>query len=235
MEPASVSVDSLSVGLLAAFLAPEGGSSPIQPSARGLPVFPVPIRAPASGAVSSVPGTSRRPPTLVGSLLRSLVVVSVWALAVTLAAQVHPTGWVRGAALLGHLVGLVCGFGAVVALDVYGAACLTGRRSPVEVARLAASLEGLIWGGLLALVTTGALLAPHLDHTLTRVKLAAVLAVGLNGVNARSLRESVAQLHPSTALRELPHGTLWRLFFTAAASQLAWWTCVLIGFRNTPH
>jgi hypothetical protein len=166
---------------------------------------------------------------------RSLLVLGAWGLAVTLAARVHPTGWVRTIALFGHLVGLVCGFGAVIVLDVYGAACLTRRRSPVDVARLSTSLDPLIWGGFLALITTGALLAPHLAHPLTRIKLAAVLVVGLNGVNASGLREAVASLRPSATLRELPSRLLWRLVFTATASQLAWWTAVLIGFKNTPH
>ena len=192
----------------------------------------VPVPATEPAAQPRVPNRGR---AVVATLVRSLVFVCAWALAVTVAAHVHPTGPIRTLAIFGHLIGLVCGFGAVLVLDWYGAACLTGRRSPLEASRLSTSLDPLIWGGLFALMATGSLLAPHLSHPLTRVKLAAVLVAGLNGVNARGLRDAVSRLRPSATLRELPSRLLWRLFLTATISQLAWWTAIVIGFRNTPH
>jgi hypothetical protein len=67
---------------------------------------------------------------------------------------------------------------------------------------------------------------------LMSVKLAAVLAAGLNGINAYGLRTAVAALPDGTTLRELPRGLLLRLAATATVSQGAWWVAVLIGYWN---
>ena len=222
-----------SVGMAVIDLGSETGID-LTPQSGNYLFSPVRVPAPVEPAHKEpeAPGRGR---VLVATLVRSLAFLCAWGVAVTVAAHVHPIGPIRTLAIFGHLIGLVCGFGAVLALDWYGLACLTGRRSPVEAARLSTSLDPLIWGGLFALMATGSLLAPHLSHPLTRVKLAAVLVAGLNGVNARGLRDAVSRLRPSATLRELPSRLLWRLFITATVSQLAWWTAIVIGFRNTPH
>ena len=223
-----------SVGTAVIDLASEVGID-LTPQSGNYLFSPLRVPAPAVERAHEEPEAPSRGRALVATLVRSLAFVCAWGVAVTVAAHVHPIGPIRTLAIFGHLIGLVCGFGAVLALDWYGAACLTGRRSPVEAARLSTSLDPLIWGGLFALMATGSLLAPHMSHPLTRVKLAAVLVAGLNGVNARGLRDAVSRLRPSATLRELPSRLLWRLFITATVSQLAWWTAIVIGFRNTPH
>jgi hypothetical protein len=160
------------------------------------------------------------------------VVGLAWAAGVFTASRIEPSVFVHRAALFVHLLSLVVGLGAVVVLDTYGAGCLLNRRSPVLVAQLAASLDPLIWAGLIGLVISGSLLHPSLASPLTWLKLTAVLAVGLNGVNAHGLRTAVAALPASTSLWELPRPVLLRLMTTAGVSQTAWWLAVLVGFWN---
>jgi hypothetical protein len=164
--------------------------------------------------------------------LAAVLVAAAWAGGVFAASRLQPSMLVHRVALFTHLLSLVIGLGAVVVLDAYGAGCLLNRRSPVVVAQLAASLDPLIWGGLGGLVLSGALLHPSLASPLTWIKLTAVLAVGLNGVNAYGLRTAVAALPTSTSLWALPRPLLLRLAATAGVSQTAWWLAVLVGYWN---
>jgi hypothetical protein len=192
----------------------------------GLPEALIPSGlAPPAHAVARRVLPWRRP-------LAVALVAAGWGAAVFTASRVTPSVTVHRAALFAHLLSLVVGLGAVVVLDTYGAGCLLNRRSPVTVAQFAASLDLLIWGGLAGLLVSGALLHPSLSSPLTWVKLAAVLAAGLNGVNAHGLRTAVAALPGTTSLRELPRPLLLRLAATAAVSQSAWWVAVLVGFWN---
>jgi hypothetical protein len=188
---------------------------------------PIPVDIPVSPL--------RRLPRSAARVAAVGAVALAWGAAVTAGSHLRPGAYVHHGALFVHLVSLVAGLGAVIVLDVYGAGSMFGRRSPVTVARLAGSLEPLIWGGLAGLAISGALLAPNLQSPLTWVKLAAVLAAGLNGVNAHGLGQAVEALPDGTSLRELPKRLLWRLLGTAAVSQAAWWIAVLIGFWNNPR
>jgi hypothetical protein len=143
--------------------------------------------------------------------------------------------WVHRGALFVHLMSLVVGFGAVVVLDVYGAGSMFGTRSPVTVARFAVSLEPLIWGGVVGLVISGALLSPNLASPLIWIKLAAVLVAGLNGINAYGLGRIIETLPESLSMHELPRRLLWRSLGTAAVSQSAWWIAILIGYWSNQH
>ena len=205
-------------------------------SRRGTPAV-----ADVNGGTTALPGGLALPEALVSPGPRAIpwrypaaigFVAAGWGAAVYASSRLQPGPLVHRTALFAHLLSLVVGLGAVVVLDAYGAGCLLGRRSPVAVARLAGSLDALIWGGLGGLVISGALLHPFLPSALTSVKLAAVLAAGLNGVNAYGLRTAVAALPDGTGLRELPRGLLLRLAVTAAVSQGAWWVAVLIGYWN---
>jgi hypothetical protein len=155
-----------------------------------------------------------------------------WGVAVFAATRVQPSLQVHRIALFAHLLSLVVGLGAIVVVDTYGAACLLNRRSPVTVAQLAGALDPLIWGGLAGLMISGALLHPSMASGLTLAKLAAVLAAGLNGINAYGLRTVVAAMPVTTTLWQLPRPLLLRLLATTAISQTAWWCAVLIGFWN---
>lgn len=205
---------------------PQARSVAVLPSGRP-PAGPASVRSPLPPARSRPYGGAWP-----RAILATIAVTAGWAAAVYTGAHLHPTRLPHDVALFAHLLSLVVGFGAVIVLDAYGAGCLVRRRGPVEVAWFAAVLDPLIWGGLAGLAVSGAFLDPNLASPLTWVKLGAVLAAGLNGVNAHSLRTAVAALPATTALRDLPIRLRWRLAATATVSQTAWWSAVLIGFWN---
>jgi hypothetical protein len=133
---------------------------------------------------------------------------------------------VRDVALFFHLVALAVGFGAVVAVDWYGLLWMAHRRTLAEVLVAAGALIPLIWGGLTALVVTGALLAPDPSSPLTLVKGGLVLLLTVNGVRASTVREQLL-------LADRPRRRLLdRALRIAVLSQACWWGAMVIGFLN---
>jgi hypothetical protein len=182
-----------------------------------------------------------------GTVLALGGVIACWVGAVSIGTLLHPAGQVHTIGLFVHLMSLVVGFGAVIVLDVYGASALLGlrgrraasaprhrvrviRRGPVEVARFAASLNPIIWTGLAGLVVSGAVLSPNVDSPVTWLKLLAVLAVAVNGVNAHHLCSKLTSLPTSLTLKDLPTQLKIRLLGTGAVSQAAWWTAFVVGY-----
>ncbi|WP_199808155.1 hypothetical protein [Streptomyces sp. NRRL F-2580] len=135
------------------------------------------------------------------------------------------------AALFVHLASLVLGFGAVLAIDYYGALWLTGRKTLREVLDSTAPLHMPVWAGLGGLLFSGAFLHPDLASPLTCVKLGLVLVLSLNGVQASALHHRLAAVEGGSAPRSL----LIRGAVTASVSQVAWWGAVAIGFLNSRH
>ncbi|MEU6597496.1 hypothetical protein [Streptomyces flaveolus] len=133
------------------------------------------------------------------------------------------------AALFVHLASLVLGFGAVLAADYNALLWLTGRCSLTDALNGTHRLHVPIWAGLAGLVASGVLLHPDLGAALTRVKLALVLGLTLNGLQAGLLaRRMRARRDESVAPRLLAWGAA-----TALVSQVCWWGAVVIGFRNS--
>ena len=128
-------------------------------------------------------------------------------------------------ALFVHLGCLVVGFGAVIAVDWMALLWVLGRRSLTEVLGIAGCVHVPIWIGYSGLVLSGVLLSPDLTSTLTQIKLALVLVIGLNGVVATALQRQLGGRHGG------------RLILVSAAcaslSQVAWWSAAVIGFLNT--
>lgn len=161
-----------------------------------------------------------------------VVVVLAWAAAITAAAVLSPSEPVRRVALGVHLVALAVGFGPVLVVEVHGLLWLAGRRGLAEVLRLAHGCDPLIWGGLLGLVASGTLLDPDLTSPLVRLKLALVLAVGLNGVNARRIERESGRLPAEVGSRHVTRRYLVRVLGSALVSQIAWWGTIAIGLTN---
>jgi hypothetical protein len=86
-----------------------------------------------------------------------------------------------------------------------------------------------IWLGLAGLVVTGLFLHPDLASSLTRIKLALVLVITLNGLHAHWLGQRLEQYRNAEAPRRL----LIRSGTVATVSQLGWWGASLIGFLNS--
>ncbi|QTE02503.1 hypothetical protein [Streptomyces cyanogenus] len=135
----------------------------------------------------------------------------------------------HSAALFVHLASLVLGFGAVLAADYHVLLWLTGRCSLADALEGTHRLHVPIWAGLAGLVASGVLLHPDLGAPLTRIKLALVLGLTLNGLQAGLLaRRMRARRDGSVAPRLLAWGAA-----TAVVSQVCWWGAVVIGFRNS--
>ncbi|MGW1892776.1 hypothetical protein ACWCP6_21435 [Streptomyces sp. NPDC002004] len=134
------------------------------------------------------------------------------------------------AALFVHLASLVLGFGAVLMADYWGLLWMSGRCTLREALDTAGRLHVPIWTGLAGLVVSGMALEPDLSSAFTRTKLALVVALTLNGLQAGLLNRRMAQQDPAAPLAR---GLLARGAATALVSQVCWWGAVAIGFHNS--
>jgi hypothetical protein len=173
---------------------------------------------------------------------------AVWAAVVVASAASPALPRVHPYALFAHLVFLAVGFGAVLAVEVHGAAFLV-RLVPLRRAvAVGLALDPLIWVGLAGLVASGFLLHPNLQRPLVLIKLGLVLIVGLNGLRARRLAHDLAALvvaaevvpesgrhtraEPARPVR-VPLRLLARAASVSLLSQAGWWGAVVIGFLST--
>ena len=156
---------------------------------------------------------------------------AVWLVVVIVAPHVTLAPAWRTAALFCHLTCLVVSFGAVLTVDWFSLRWLLRRERLVTVLATARGAHPLIWSGLAGLLVSGAALGPDTSSTLVRIKLLAVLAVGINGLFLGRVSDRLA------AGGDGP--LAWTGLVPAAAaatvSQLGWWTATLIGFWNARH
>jgi len=131
-------------------------------------------------------------------------------------------------ALFMHIMSLVVGFGAVLAVDFQALMWMLGRRELADVTRFGAATHALIWIGLAGLVLSGILLHPDLSSTPTRIKLLLVLVVALNGLSALGVQERLDR----TPGQRPPVGLLIRATVAVLISQGGWWGAAAIGFVN---
>ncbi|MFD7256438.1 hypothetical protein [Streptomyces sp. NPDC059874] len=168
-------------------------------------------------------------PQWCGPAAASVAVCAAWAVTTWVALHLRADATLHTVALFVHLASLVLGFGAVLAIDYFGALWLAGRKSLREVVDATAPLHLPVWAGLGGLVLSGAFLHPDLSSPLTCVKLCLVLLLSLNGVQASVLHRRLAALDGRPATRAL----LLRGALTGTVSQVAWWGAVAIGFLNS--
>ena len=140
---------------------------------------------------------------------------------------VNPPEWLQVVALFIHLISLVVGFGAVLAVDWYGLLSLSRRVTIGDVLLTAERMTPLIWIGLAGLTASGVLLKPNLNSWLVVVKLCCGVGVGIVGVLALSTSRAIERLMPAP-----PRSLIHRGMALAGASQTFWWTAVIIGFMT---
>ena len=182
--------------------------------------------APRAGAPAARPGNPPLPGWFVVPVAGA--VCGLWAGAVWVSEHVRPDPALHEVALFLHLAALVAGFGAVLVVDWIGVLWLLGRRTFADVTRTAGAVHVLIWASIAALTASGALLAPDMTSALTRVKLALVLVIALNGLHAHALQPRLAAYGSARP----PHALLARSAATALVSQACWWAAMAIGFHN---
>lgn len=102
-----------------------------------------------------------------------------------------------------HILALVLSFGTILVLDWLGFLWLLGRGEIHESGRLEASAKPLIWGGLILLLVSGALIHPDLNNPVTVVKLGAILLLMLNGLTIAPAMQQLLALPPQTAFGQL--------------------------------
>jgi hypothetical protein len=200
------------------------------PAVRQAPAARVPD---AGATLRAMPETSRdRNPGLrsrqaLGGGAAAAAVVCCWVIAVGPSGRLPvSTGW-RDGALFAHLAALVIGFGGVIVIDWLGLLWMLGRGTLTEVTRAASGLHPLIWSALAVLVISGALLHPDMSSALTRVKLALVLVIAVNGLFATALQRALDRVGDRP-----PGGLLVRAASASTVSQASWWATMAIGFAN---
>lgn len=164
--------------------------------------------------------------------VRYIVVVVVWAAVLGVSHLVPGDYPGRRVVLLGHLLGIVIGFGAVMVVDWHGLLWLMGLRGPREVGRVSDTVSPLIWFGVAVLLATGCGLRPALGTPATWAKMIAVLMLCFNGVAAGTTRAVLGQLPEVLTLRSVPARERWRAVAGALVSQGCWMTAVVIGFAH---
>lgn len=163
---------------------------------------------------------------------RYVAVVVAWLAMLAVSALLPGPGALRGFLQFGHLLGLAVAVGAVAVIDWHGLLWMGRKRDLRETARIAAAVTPLIWAGLLVLGLTGAVLKPDLTAPLAWVKMVAVLFLALNGVAASETRQVLRRTADGVALVDLPRALAARLLASAAASQVAWLTAIVVGLTT---
>jgi hypothetical protein len=159
------------------------------------------------------------------------LVTTTCILLVTVAPELRVPADLHSLVLLAHLAALTVGLGAVLAIDWHGLLWLLRRIELPELLTVTSRLTTPVWLGLAGLVATGALLSPDTGSPLTRLKLALVALVAVNGLHAGALHDSLTRASRSGS--PLPARLLARGLAAGAVSQLGWWGATTIGLLNT--
>ncbi|MDQ5944031.1 MAG: hypothetical protein QG658_97 [Patescibacteria group bacterium] len=135
-------------------------------------------------------------------------------------------------ALFVHLIAFAVGFGSVMLVDIIGALWVLGKTDKQLVLKVSAIAQKIIWVSVVLLVVSGSLLLPDQISARTRIKLAAVIILIINGVLLDRLHKATEAAHQSKFL-ELPRALQMRSVALISISQLTWWTAIIIGFLNS--
>jgi hypothetical protein len=165
-----------------------------------------------------------------GFAIRTMATCAALATAIWLSTQLHCAPALHHAALLIHLASLVLGFGAVLAVDYFALAWVLRRTSLREMLTVADRLQLPIWLGVTGLVASGVLLEPNIANHTTQTKMALVVVLTLNGLQASAFTDRVAARGGVLDRPLITRGAL-----TLLISQACWWGALWIGFWNTTN
>jgi hypothetical protein len=154
--------------------------------------------------------------------------VSLW-----LGSSIVAPEWMHYPVLLVHLASVIVGLGAAVVLEAKGLLWTIGRRTLGELRQTERTVTPLAWLGIIGLLATGIFLHPDLTQPLTALKMAAVLAVALNGVAMTRVAGELARLPADARYRSLPRRLRQWCVWSAVVSQVGWWAAVVIGMLST--
>jgi len=163
---------------------------------------------------------------------RYAAVLGGWTLTLGVSTLI-PQNDLRWFFLLLHIGMLVVGLGAAVMIEYAGFLWVLGRGTLDEVRMTEGRLSLLSWIGFCGMLVSGMFLAPDLSQPLTLVKLVAVLIVGLNAVNSRSVMRMLKRIPKRRRFQDVPQRVQRWCITSGAISQFAWWTAVVVGTLNT--
>lgn len=163
----------------------------------------------------------------------ALLCTGGWVASVTVGGSLDAALGVQQIALAVHIMAMVVSLGAILLIDWVGLLWLLGRRQIHEPGRVESAAVLLIWGGLGMLLLSGAFISPDLSDTPTRVKLACVLVLMLNGVAIAPVMKRLHEMPASTKFSQLSLGLRARMLMALSISQACWWSAVVIGLLNS--
>ena len=135
-----------------------------------------------------------------------------------------------GIPLLIHLVGFALGFGAVMLVDTAGLLWVMKRAKAEQVGWISGIAQKLIWAAVAIQVVTGSmLLEPEHVTVRTKIKLAAVVVLAINGLVLDRLRKTMLAQKQSDFWKT-PRSFQLASVASISISQLCWWTATIIGF-----
>lgn len=160
----------------------------------------------------------------------SVLAVATWLACVTLSAFVRPEPEIHRTALVIHLAAMVVSFSGVLAVDIRGFLWMAGIRPVYAALRMESFATPLVWGGLLVLMVSGIFLEPSMGALPTLAKLVAVLGLILNGIWLVPFKERLRAVGRDAPFLAFTPWFQQQLLLRFLASQLCWWTAVMVGF-----
>lgn len=160
------------------------------------------------------------------------VIIGLYA-SLALGASLAPPPLLHMAALFAHLGSVIVGLGAAVVLEFTGLLWIADRRSLHDLRTNERLISMVAWAGIVGLMVSGAFLGPNLSDPMTVVKMLAVLLVGMNGVAMTRLTAELGRLPARARFASIPRRVKVWCVWSAAVSQVGWWTAVIIGMLNT--
>ena len=131
-----------------------------------------------------------------------------------------------------HLAGLSAAYGSVIIVDVVGLVWLLRRISRERMLAITAWAQPVIWGGLAAMLASGAMLGPDLSRPLTKLKMGLVILLALNGLNLDALRERTKSLTGQSFWDTPQSYKVWSIF-SIVLSQALWISIILTAAVNS--
>lgn len=135
-------------------------------------------------------------------------------------------------ALFAHLIGFALGFGAVMLVDIIGLLWALRLQKKHQLLSVASVAQKIIWLAIGILIISGSFLLPDNLSVRTKVKLAAVMLLVINGVVLAYL-DKLAARADTEDFWKLPRKLQIASIASISFSQLLWWTAIMIGFLNS--
>lgn len=131
-----------------------------------------------------------------------------------------------------HLAGLSAAYGAVLIVDTIGLFWLLRQISRERMLAITAWAQPIIWGGLVVMLFSGAMLGPDLSRPLTRLKMGLVILLALNGLNLDALRKRTKSLTGQSFWDTPQSYKVWSIV-SILLSQALWISIILTAAINS--